>query len=198
MAQQVVTGFPVVLNSADTVSEAELGYVDGALPGQIVASKAAVYNSSGQLAVKRKVSLASVAGATLALSSDDSGALVLFDRAAGCVVTLPAAAAGLWFDFLVSVSVTSNANKIITNTIASEFIFGQLLSIDTDSSNVLAWTHVANGTTIAAINMAAASTNATGGLLYTKMRLLCVSATLWTVEGINMGAGSVSTPFATS
>ena len=54
-------------------------------------------------------------GSTRTLLAEESGALCVFDRAAGIVFTLPAPVEGMQFDFVVKTSITSNAAKIITN-----------------------------------------------------------------------------------
>lgn len=128
------------------------------------------------------------------LTSAESGGLIVFNRAAGTIVTLPASQAGLWFDFVVMTSVTSNNHKVITAE-ATAFIKGQLVSVDTDSSNALAYDQVGNGSTHVAITM---NGTTTGGLIYTNFRMNCVSSTLWTVSGFNHGSGTVATPFTTS
>lgn len=132
-------------------------------------------------------------GATKTLASTDSGALCLFDRAAGIVYTLPSPTVGLWFDFYVLTTITSNAAKIITSS-ASVFLTGSLINIDTDTTNaVAAWT--GDGSTHVSVSMNGTTTGAVRG---TKMRFTCISSTLWLVEGIDMGTGTVATPFATS
>lgn len=135
-------------------------------------------------------------GATRTLLEGESGSLVLFDRAAGIIFTLPkivAANIGMWFEFEVPVSVTSNNHKIITDA-GTTFMLGSLVNINTGSGNaVAAWT--ADGSTIRAITM---NGTTTGGLLGTRMRLTAITTTLWMVEGIDQGSGVVATPFATS
>lgn len=148
---------------------------------------------SGAAALTQKHSVISGSGATVTLTAAQSGSVVLFDRAAGIVFTLPTPAAGLYFDFLVNTTVTSNAHKVITAT-SSQFLLGSLINIDTDSSNaVAAWT--ADGSTIRAISM---NGTTTGGLKGTLFRLVGVSTTIWMVSGIDQGNGVVATPFATS
>lgn len=184
---------PGKVGTGTALSSAELGLLDTASAGAIVASKVAVANSSGQLPTKRVV-YNHTTGATRTLTSADSGGLVYLNKADGVVVTLPAAAAGLWFDFAVGTSVTSNAYKVITSA-GTEFIKGQLVSVDTDSTNALAYDQVGNGTTHVAVNM---NGTTTGGLIYTRFKLVCISTTLWHIEGMNFGSGTVATPFATS
>ena len=135
-------------------------------------------------------------GATKTLSLKDSNSIILLDRAAGIVITLPTAKPGAVFEFMATVSVTSNAYKIITGA-ATEFLLGDLVSIDTDTSNAVA-EFTGNGTSHIAVNMTAAASNALGGLKGTHLKFTCLSNTLWMVEGTNQAGGTVATPFSTS
>lgn len=132
-------------------------------------------------------------GATRTLTIDEAGALILLDRAAGTIITLPAPEIGAHFDFLVVVSVTSNAFKIITNT-GTVLLIGGVLSDDTDTSGAAVFFD-ANGSTHIALS---SNGSTTGGLIGTRLKFTCVSATQWLVEGVNKGSGTVATPFATS
>lgn len=132
-------------------------------------------------------------GATRTLEPEESGALCLFDRAAGNVYTLPAPVEGMYFDFLVTVAVTSNAHKVITNA-ATVFMIGKVIMGDVtvaQSGDVF----TADGSTIVAISAAGSTT---GGLLGECYRLTCISSTQWAIEGVCHGAGTLATPFATS
>ncbi len=132
-------------------------------------------------------------GATRSLNVNESGALCLFDRAAGIVYTLPTAVPGTFFDFLVTTTITSNAAKVITGA-GTELLIGALMNVDTDTSNaVAAWT--GNGTSHVAVSMNGTTTGAIAG---TKLRFTCLSSTRWMVEGNVLGTGTVATPFATS
>lgn len=140
-----------------------------------------------------KQKVISGSGATRTLSAGESGSIVLFDRAAGIVFTLPVPKVGMVFDFFVTTTITSNSAKVITDT-GTTLLTGSLMNVDTDSSNaVAAWTgdgssHLAvtqNGTT-------------TGGIKGTWMRFTALSTTLWAVTGVIQGSGTVATPFATS
>lgn len=145
---------------------------------------------------KKKVISATLLGATSTLSVDDTFCTILLDRAAGIVITLPKAVQGLVYDFYTSVSVTSNAYKIITGA-ATEFLAGDLASVDTDSSNAVT-SFTGNGTSHISVNMTAAASNALGGLIGTHLRFTCLTTTLWLVEGTNQAAGTVATPFSTT
>lgn len=135
-------------------------------------------------------------GATVALTAAQSGSIVLMDRAAGITFTLPAPVPGLSYDFITTVSVTSNGYKVITDA-GTTFLIGGVTGIDTDSSNAVA-AYTADGSTIISLNMTAAGTNAKGGLQGTQASFRCVTATLWEVTGIVLGAGTVTTPFSTT
>lgn len=149
--------------------------------------------------VRARQNVISGSGATISISPLNSGSLVLMDRAAGIVFTLPVATAanvGMYFDFKVLTTVTTNAYKVITGA-ATEFLIGSYMSVDTDTSNV-GLTMVGNGSTHIAVNMTAASSNALGGIEGTTLRFTCLSTTRWAVAGVVHCAGTPSTAFATS
>lgn len=130
-------------------------------------------------------------GATRSLTAKESGSIVLFDRAAGIVYTLPTAKVGTYFDFFVTTTITSNAAKIITAA-GTELLEGYLISVDSENATV---GFGANGSTHVAISMNGTTTGAIKG---TRIRVECVSATRWAVSGNLIGSGTVATPFATS
>lgn len=132
-------------------------------------------------------------GATRTLSVDESGSNVLFDRAAGIVYTLPLAKPGVYFDFVITTTITSNSAKVITGA-ATELLIGGYTNVDTDTANAVA-VFTGNGSTHVAVSM---NGTTTGGILGTKLRFTCLSATRWFVEGIVQGSGTVATAFATS
>lgn len=132
-------------------------------------------------------------GATRTLSVDESGSTVLFDRAAGIVYTLPLAKPGVFFDFVITTTITSNSAKVITGA-ATEFLIGGYTNVDTDTSNAVA-AFTGNGSTHVSVSM---NGTTTGGILGTKLRFTCLSSTRWFVEGIVQGSGVVATAFATS
>ena len=133
-------------------------------------------------------------GATRTLLPEESGSLCLFDRAAGVVYTLPTPVEGMYFDFMATVSVTSNAYKTITATTASEFIvvgIGILSLTVAEAGDFF----VANGSTHVAISEDGATK---GGLVGGTYRLTAISTTQWAITGISVGAGTLADPFATS
>ena len=89
------------------------------------------------------------AAATVALTQAQCGSLVYVGAATGEVVTLPTPAAGCSFDFVVTVSNTSNYNEIETGS-ASIFLLGEAQHCATGIACLDFW---ANGTSTEAIKM---------------------------------------------
>lgn len=138
--------------------------------------------------------IVSGSGATVTLTKDQSGAVVLFDRAAGIVFTLPANTPGMVFDFFVTVTITSNAAKVITAA-GTELLVGTIINTDTDSSDAVAsWKSL-----VATSNIAVSMDGSTkGGIKGDWLRFTCLNTTTWNVSGFTLGTGTVATPFATS
>jgi hypothetical protein len=139
--------------------------------------------------------ISGVTGGTRTLLAKESGALCLFDSAAGIVYTLPAPTTtniGMYFDFQTTVTITSNAAKIITDA-ATTFLIGDLQMILVAAATTLA--AAANGTTIRAVS---SNGSTTGGVIGDRYRVTLVSTTLWAIDGYVSGTGSLATPFATS
>lgn len=144
--------------------------------------------------VRAKKNVVSGAGATYTLNENQSGSTVLFDRAAGIIYTLPTAKPGVFFDFCVSVTVTSNNAKIITAA-GTELMVGGILNCDTDTSDAVAiWKSL-----VGAGNVAVTMNGSTkGGIKGDWIRVTCLDSTTWEVHGMTNGTGTVATPFATS
>lgn len=123
----------------------------------------------------------------------ESGALCLFDRAAGTIYTLPTPVIGMTFEFLVTVSVTSNAHKIVTAATASQFLVGEVFMYTTATASGAGF--AANGTNIAALS---ANGSTTGGLIGETYIVTAISATQWAITGACVGSGTITTPFAAS
>ena len=132
-------------------------------------------------------------GATRTLKEAESGALVLYDSAAGHVFTLPAPVVGTEFEFLVVTAVTSNAHKVITDA-ATTFLIGGVIMGDVTVATSGDYFE-ADGSTHVALSAAGSTT---GGLLGERYKVTCISSTQWAIEGVCHGAGTLATPFATS
>lgn len=131
-------------------------------------------------------------GATRTLTAAESGALCLFDRAAGVVYTLPAPVAGMYFEFATTTTITSNAAKVITGA-SGQYLLGTVDLLINGAATTLA--AVGNGSTHVAIS---SNGTTTGGVIGDFYRVTAVSSTQWVVNGQLSGSGSLATPFATS
>ena len=130
------------------------------------------------------------------LLPNESGSVIVMDATDQITVRLPTPVAGMTFDFVTSVAVTaSDTHKIITKTIASEFMLGAVGSF----SNAVAEggdLFSANGTTHVAITSNGSTTGGRDGQVIT---LTAISTTQWAVSGYISGSGgTLTTPFATS
>lgn len=130
-------------------------------------------------------------GAARTLTADDNGALCIWSTAAGYTYTLPAAEAGLWFEFYVQTTITSVAAKVICAS--GDFIVGTFLQ-GTDGTFTTGF-HDANGTTHVAWS---GNGTTTGGIKGDRFKLTAISGTQWVIEGFGSATGSEATPFATS
>ena len=133
-------------------------------------------------------------GATKTLLNSDSGALCLFDRAAGVTYTLPSdPVEGTTFEFATTVTITSVAAKVITGVPASQFILGTVFGYTTDATEIDGFS--ADGSTHVAI---ASNGSTTGGVIGDRYTLV-YDGTRWLIEGnIFCGTATPATPFATS
>lgn len=128
--------------------------------------------------------------ATRTLLKEESGALCLFDSAAGVVYTLPAPVKGMQFDFSVSVSRTSNSHTIITNA-GTVFLLGAYMAGDAaiaTSGDIF----TGNGSSHVSLVF---DGDTKGGLVGGHIRCTALSATQWFVEGIAIGTGTMVTAF---
>lgn len=147
--------------------------------------------------MKTRRNVISGLGATVTLSENSSGSLVLLDKADGIVITLPkfrTGMVGMFFDFVVSVTLTSNAYKIITGA-AAELMVGSILNCDTDSSDAVAIWKALVASSYISVNFDGSTK---GGIKGDRIRLTCLNSTTWLVEGVTNGTGTVATPLATS
>ena len=130
-------------------------------------------------------------GATRQLLQAESGAVCVFDRAAGIVYTLPAnPLVGTYFDFVVSVSVTSNAYSVDTG-VATNYMGGGLFGV-TDVITASDW-FVATAASTVSIDLDATTKC---GLIGGAFRCTAISTTVWQVQGVVVGSGTPATPFA--
>ena len=134
-------------------------------------------------------------GATRQLTTAESGALCLFDRAAGIVYTLPditAANLGMTFEFATTVTITSNAAKVITGG-TGEFIVGGLVSYIAGAATTFG--SAFNGTTHIAVS---SNGTTTGGVIGDRFNMTAISLTQWQIQGLLSGSGTLATAASTS
>lgn len=129
-------------------------------------------------------------GATASLTAAQSGSVVLFDRAAGIVFTLPAPTIGLWYEFIVTTTITSNNAEVDTDA-GTTFLMGGVDLIIGASATTLGC--AGNGTSHVKIQM---NGTTKGGILGSQLWFTCVSATQWNVSGTAVGSGTLATMFA--
>lgn len=129
---------------------------------------------------------------TRTLLASESGALCLFNLAAGVVYTLPAIGAddiGMFFDF--SVTVTGTGSYSIDTDAATTFIGGGLLLAST-TPNETDFFPATIASTVS-IDLDAVTTGEDAGGYF---KMVAISTTEWTVGGIAAGLGTMTTPFA--
>ena len=131
-------------------------------------------------------------GATRTLAPEESGALCMFDSAAGVVYTLPAPVVGMQFEFLTKTTITSNSAKVITDA-ATTFMVGGLATVNSGAATGQFF--AANGTTHRSTN---GNGTTTGGIIGDRIRCTAISSTVWAVDGVVNNTGTAATPFATS
>lgn len=123
---------------------------------------------------------------------DHEGRTLVFNRAAGTTVTLPAATgSGARYRFIVGVTVTSNSDKIqVAN--ASDVMAGNIVANSTGDTPDLAqpWPTAAASDTITL------NGTTTGGLKGDVIEIQDVAANLWHVLGVTSCTGTEATPFS--
>ena len=133
------------------------------------------------------------------LTEAESGTKYVFNDADGAVLTLPDSGSGgsmvgVFYDFYINVTATSNAHKVVCADTTNEVMFGILRNSDTDSSDAAVNFAAIVGDGFSAVNCNGTTT----GIQGTSFRITCIAADKWQVEGDILGTGSVATSFAAS
>jgi hypothetical protein len=130
---------------------------------------------------------------TLAVTeADHDGKIIVLDRAAGIAATLPTAAAGLHFRFIVKTTFTGAAS--IKSATGADIMIGHALMGNDSDNTVVDWQAVA-GSTIDTIDLLGTS-NSTGGMAGQEIEIIGLAANLWFVSIRGDAAGTEATPFA--
>ena len=150
-------------------------------------------DSSGNITTTGYVSaysnISSITSATKNVESTDSGTVYTLNRAAGIVVTLPTAAAGLNYTFIVGTTFTG-AGQINTDNTSDLFSgFAQLFDPATAGDTNTFIPDASNDDTI---DLGSA---AQGWLVGGVIRLVATSAAVWHCEAFLHGDGTLATPF---
>ncbi len=130
------------------------------------------------------------AGTTRTLLAKESGALCIFDTAAGQTFTLPTAVEGMQFEFEAKTLQTGGvySTRCATGAFLVGAVVGNTLGTAMDVFQ-------ANGTTHLGI-----ATNATdsGGLVGSQWRVTAISATQWVITGLIVCSTTPIDPFVTT
>lgn len=166
-----------------TASAAELNITDGLL------ATTAELNRAADVSTR----IVNCTAATLAVTeADHDGKTIVLDRAGGIAATLPVAAAGLKFRFVVKTTFTSAAS--IKSVAGADIMIGYaLMGNDTDNT-VVNWQAVA-ASTIDTIDLLGTA-NSTGGMAGQVITIEGLAANLWFVTIVGDAAGTEATPFA--
>ncbi len=127
------------------------------------------------------------------LKPEESGALCVHGDAGGAAWELPPAAAGLWFEFFATVSVTST--DVYTVTCATgDFLIGVIVGGNlTEAASGDPFT--ADGSTHLAISQ---NGSTTGGLIGDSFVLTAINSSQWALtQAVSVGSGTNATPFTT-
>jgi len=134
--------------------------------------------------------VASVTASTYAPAAQESGTTFLLSRAAGAAVTLPAAAVGLNYRFVVATALTAGAYAI--DAASGDFFLG-LLNLGAEDGAADAF--AGDGTTDLSVDL---NGGTTGGGIGSEIEVTAVSASQWLIRGSLLGTGTVATPFSTA
>ena len=138
------------------------------------------------------------ATANIAASASSPNTIYLFGDADGAVVTLPDSGDGTQvgksYEFVVTVTATDNAHKVVFTDTTNEKLYGQLHMVDTDSSDAQVTFAAQAGDSFSAVSLNGTTT----GIIGSRFKITNVAADFWVVEGNIHHTGDVATPFATS
>jgi hypothetical protein len=194
-AQNICIGSGTDPSANNTNNEIVIGYgITG--EGQ---NKTVIGNTSttGARIYGLRSKIVNITGNT-SLTANDSGETFVFNDADGAVITLPDSGTGtllgVYYTFIIGVTATSNAHKVVFTDTTNEKLYGQIHSVDTDSSDAFDTFAAQEGDGFSAIS----SNGTTTGIIGTKYTITNFAADKWYVEGHIHCTGNPATPFATS
>lgn len=128
-------------------------------------------------------------GATCTITTGMAESTILLNVAAGSVATLPAATgSGAHYTFVVSTTVSSNADKILAASTADKL---QGTAIGWTGSTAKVFACLGN---TSAIQMPFAGTQPSGGFLGDTFKYTDVGANLWQVDSVYQAGTTPTTP----
>jgi hypothetical protein len=177
------TGSSIETAGGNVIDLTELGSLNGLLATTAEINRAADVST-------RVVNCTAASLAVTELEHD--GKVIVLDRAGGIAVTLPAAAAGLKFEFIVKTTFTGAAT--IKSVASADIMIGHAIMGNNSDNTVVNFQAVASDT-FDTIDMLGTS-NSTGGMAGQRVLITGLAANLWYVQIIGDAAGTEATPFA--
>lgn len=168
--------------AAITTTIAELNLLSGLL------ATAAEINRNNQRSTRIVNCTASTLAVTEALHD---GKIITLNLAAGIAVTLPSAAAGLHFRFIVGTTFTGASS--IKSVVGTDIMIGHAL-MGNDSDNTVVEFQALAASTFDTINLLGTG-NSTGGIAGQEIEIIGLATALWFVSIRGDAAGTEATPF---
>ena len=196
MTTRVLRGKAITLATAShTGKDGDLFFDDST--NQFFISDGSTAGGVG-LTLSYKRNIVANTAATLAPTVAQSGSIFTINRAAGCIVTLPAATAGLEYSFHLGTTVTSNTFTVNAAS-SADVLQGALIVIDKDNVGSVVATNA--GATLgldipaAADHQFVADGNTKGRFIGSILNYVCITYDLWHVSGVNYVDGTIATSF---
>lgn len=133
-----------------------------------------------------------VTSSTRAMTTDESGALVLLNLATGIDITLPAIKSadevGTWYEFVSILAASTESYTITAGT--ADLLIGRVIAFDTDTANTVV-SYAPDGSDDLIITF-----SDTADLPGNTVIVTAISTTAWLVQGTLFHTGNAATPFS--
>lgn len=139
----------------------------------------------------------SVTGATVTLGATHIGRTTVLNRAAGIVVTLPAATGtGAKYKLVIGTTFTGAASVVVPN--ATDYMIGTAVLFQDGGDTVVGFATANTGTVATESDTITlfATGNTTGGFKGAIVELEDIASAIWNVRYISDAAGTEATPFS--
>ena len=145
-----------------------------------------------------KAAITSITDSTKTVTAAESGTIFSLNRAGGITVTLPAAAAGLTYEFHVGTTLTGTMT--INAASSADTLQGMVTLIDKDEVGGLAALNenidtLAFACPAAADHQIVADGDTKGRFIGGMIKYTCITDSKWVVTGHLFGDGTAATPF---